>query len=78
MDEKAAPLVLESASRHGVSEDDALHAYQFVLTAFEVSEGMQMFIGPSRIGELLEVGVVRWHGVCAIVHAMPARAKYLR
>ena len=37
------------------------------------------WIGPDETGTLVEVGVIEWHGVIAIAHAMrPARTKYLR
>ncbi|HEX6339046.1 MAG TPA: hypothetical protein VFZ85_18980 [Jiangellaceae bacterium] len=72
------PLVLDSARRHGVSEADALHAWAFAIDAYRVGDGMVMYIGPSRSGHLLEVGVVDWHGILAIAHAMPARDKFLR
>jgi hypothetical protein len=72
------PLVLESAKRHGVGEADALHAWAFAIDAYRVGDGMVMYIGPSRSGNLLEVGVVDWHGIVAIAHAMPARDKFLR
>lgn len=72
------PVVLDSASRHGVDEEDALHAYVFAVDSFIVGEGMVMYIGPSRAGQLLEVGAVEWHEEVAIVHAMPARPKFLR
>jgi hypothetical protein len=72
------PVVLESAARHGVSEDDALHAWAFAIDAYNVGEGMVMYIGPDRSGALLEVGVVEWHEVVAIVHAMPARPQFQR
>lgn len=72
------PVVLESATRHGVNEDDARHAWAFAIDTYTIGEGMVMYIGPSRSGELLEVGVVEWHSVLAIVHAMPARPKFLR
>ncbi|MBM7499450.1 hypothetical protein JOD52_000290 [Brachybacterium muris] len=40
---------------------------------------MTMFIGPDESGTLIEVGVIEWHGVIAIAHAMhPARPKFLR
>jgi hypothetical protein len=40
---------------------------------------MTMFIGPDDTGIPIEVGVVEWHGVIAVAHAMrPARSKYLR
>lgn len=72
------PVVLESAARHGVADEDALHAYAFAIDSFIVDEGMVMYIGPDRSGLLLEVGVVEWHDELAIVHAMAARAKFLR
>ncbi len=37
-----------------------------------------MYVGPSRAGLLLEIGVVEWHQTAAIVHAMPARPRFLR
>ena len=70
--------MLQSAARHGVSEEDALHAWAFATDAFAVSEGMIMYIGPDRAGNPPEVGVVEWHGELAIVHAMRARPKFLR
>lgn len=69
--------MLESALRHGIAEEDALHAWAFATTAYHVSNEMVMYIGPSRSGALLEVGVVDWHGDIAIVHAMRARKKFL-
>lgn len=72
------PLVLRSAVRHGVDDADALHAWAFAIDAYNVNEGMVMYIGPDRAGNLLEIGVVDWHDELAIVHAMPARPKFLR
>jgi hypothetical protein len=43
-----------------------------------VDEGVVMYVGPDRAGNLLEVGVVDWHDTLAIVHAMPARPRFLR
>lgn len=62
----------------GVADEDALHAWAFAIDAYTVSEGMVMYIGPDRAGNLLEIGVVEWHDGLAIVHAMPARPKFLR
>jgi hypothetical protein len=40
-------------------------------------DDMLMIVGPNRSGtELLEVGVISWHGMDAIAHAMPARPKF--
>lgn len=72
------PVVLDSAARHGVTEDDALHAWAFAIDIYEVDEGLVMYIGPDRTGMLLEVGVVEWYGTLAIAHAMTARDQFLR
>ena len=73
------PVILESAHRHQVSEDDMLHALRYHMRQIVQDDSMAMFIGPDRAGTLIEVGVVQWHGIIAIAHAMrPARAKYLR
>lgn len=72
------PVFLESAARHGIAEDDAVHAWAFAIDAYDVGDGLVMYIGPGRAGQLLEVGVVEWHDDVAIVHAMPARRKFLR
>jgi hypothetical protein len=73
------PIILEPAFRHGVSEDDMLHALRFEHHHVNQEDGAVMFVGPDRAGALIEVGLVEWHGAFAIVHAQrPARAKYLR
>ena len=55
-----------------------LHAYGHLIRAFELDEGMTMLIGGSASGALLEVGVVEGTDGSVIVHAMPAREKFLR
>ena len=68
----------QSAARHGIAETEALHAWAFAIDAYDLGEGLVMYIGPDRAGNLLEVGVVDWHDELAIVHAMRARPKFLR
>jgi hypothetical protein len=73
------PIVLSSAYRHGVREDDMLHAVRHAVRWFTLDDEMTMVIGPSTTGALLEVGTVGWYGErLAIVHAMSAREKFLR
>lgn len=73
------PIILASAHRHGVSEDAMLHTLRFAIRHFVQDDSMVMFIGPDVSGTSIEVGVVEWHGVLAIVHAIrPARSKYMR
>jgi hypothetical protein len=44
----------------------------------ELDEGSVMLVGADSAGNLLEVGVLDSADGPIIVHAMPARAKYLR
>jgi len=48
-----------SARKHGVSDDEMLHALRHQWRGFETNDpDVTMFIGPSATGEPLEVGVV--------------------
>jgi hypothetical protein len=61
-----------------VSEDDMLHAYRNAVRVIEQADGMTMYIGAARPGApMLEIGVIVWYEMDAIVHAMIARPKYL-
>jgi hypothetical protein len=73
------PLILGSAHRHGVPEEDVRHALSHPLDGFDVGEGMTMVVGPDRTGALIEIGVVTMYGGWCVVHAMrPARDRFLR
>jgi hypothetical protein len=60
-----------------VPDDDILHAYRNPTRVFRLDD-ITMLVGPSRSGQLLEIGVSRAEGIDFIVHAMPARAKFIR
>lgn len=72
------PDVLRSARRHGISDDDSLHAHRHPVRAFALDDGLVMVIGSDRSGRLLEVGVAVVDGLTFLDHAMPARARFLR
>ncbi len=73
------PVIAPSAKRHGVDEEDILHAYRNATDAWALDEGLVMLVGSDRSGALLEIGVVRSDdGTAVIVHAMKARGKFLR
>jgi hypothetical protein len=75
MDEE--PVVMTSAHRHGVPEEDMLHALRHYEHLFDVGEGLMMVIGPDRLGELIEVGVVERFECLYVAHAMrPVRRKF--
>jgi hypothetical protein len=70
------PAIVASARKHGIADDDMLHAFRNPVRVFDVNE-LTMLIGPSQSGALLEIGVARAEGVDFIVHAMSARPKFL-
>jgi hypothetical protein len=70
-------VILGSARRHGISDDHMLHAYRNPIRVFDL-EDLTMLIGPDIAANLLEIGVATAEGIEFIVHAMPARDKFLR
>jgi hypothetical protein len=72
------PVVLGSARKHGIADEDMLHAYRHPTRVFAVDD-LVMLIGGDRAGQPLEIGVAASdEGVEFIVHAMRARTKFLR
>ena len=71
--------VERSARKHGIDDDDMMHAYRNHWKAFATDDdAVAMYVGPSRTGVPLEVGVVVDEDGQAIVHAMVARSKFLK
>ena len=70
------PVVLDSARKHGVSDDDMLHAYRNPIRVFDLDD-LVMLIGADESARLIEIGVARSEGIEFIVHAMTARRKFL-
>jgi hypothetical protein len=54
-----------------------LHAYHRPIRVFDV-DGLVMVIGADEAGRLLEIGLATAEGIDFIVHAMPARPRFLR
>ena len=71
------PVILASARRYGIADEDMLHAYRNPIRVFELDDDLTMLIGPDRSAQLLEVGVATAEGLAFIVHAMVARARFL-
>ena len=55
-----------------------LHAFNNPIRVEDIDEGLVMLIGADRAGKLYEIGVVLSDEGPLIVHAVPARPKYLR
>ena len=73
-----APLIATSARKHGIHDDDMFHAFNHLISVDELDDGFVMFVRAVTTGNLLEIGVVDSADGPIIVHAMPARPKYLR
>jgi hypothetical protein len=71
------PIVLASARKHGIHDEEMLHAYRQPIRVFEFDE-LVMLVGGDGSGRLLEIGVVSAEGVDFIVHAMAARERFVR
>jgi len=71
------PVILASARKHGVTDNDMLHAYRNPIRIFDLDD-LVMLVGADNNGRPLEVGVATAEGVEFIVHAMPARPKFSR
>ena len=67
---------MASARKHGVPDEDMLHAYRNPIRVFEL-EDLTMLIGPAQSASLLEIGVATAEGIDFIVHAMAARPRFL-
>lgn len=71
------PVILESTSKHGIFDEDMIHAYQHPIRVLRLDD-LTMLIGPGQSTRLLEIGVSTGEGVEFIVHAILARQKFLR
>ncbi|CAN5815543.1 hypothetical protein BH20ACT4_BH20ACT4_14850 [soil metagenome] len=71
-------LILPSARRHGVEDDDVRHALHNAIVFHDQDDEVIIAVGPDRAGRLVEVGFLESddeHRV--IIHAMrPARRTY--
>jgi hypothetical protein len=71
----------ESARRHGVADQDILHAIEHALATEDAGEDPDrwLIIGPDTAGNLLEVVVmITAEGNQVAIHAVPMGDKYAR
>ena len=54
-----------------------LHTYGSPVRVFEHEKGFTLIVGPSSAAQIFGIGVVDGELAPVIVHAMPARAKFL-
>ncbi|WP_420110507.1 hypothetical protein [Pseudactinotalea sp.] len=67
-----------SALKHGLREEEILHAYRNPVRAWDLGDGFAMVVGATAAALLVEVGYIQGHGGLVIVHAMRARERFMR
>jgi hypothetical protein len=72
------PIIAPSALKHGLDEEEILHAYRNPVRIWDLGDGFTMILGPNAAAIFLEVGYVDGDSAVVIVHAMRAREKFLR
>jgi hypothetical protein len=72
------PLIAPSALKHGLSEEEVLHAYRNPVRVWDLGDGFTMIVGADAAAIFLEVGYIDGDTAVVIVHAMRAREKFLR
>jgi len=47
------PLIIDSARKHGVADEDILHAFNHPMRYQDLDEGFVLVIGPTRSAQLV-------------------------
>jgi len=69
--------IYASARKHGIADEDILHAVAHALAVGEQDDGKVLYLGPDVAGKMLEVvSVERDDRTEVVIHAMRMRAKY--
>lgn len=71
--------IAASARKHGITDEEMLHAIRNRKHKFQQEDGIWLYVGSSGSGvSLIEVAVLRTpDGGDLIIHAMKARSKFL-
>jgi hypothetical protein len=71
-------MIKDSARRHAIQDADIEHALRHWLVAHDLVDDadrhVTLYVGPTFAGLLIEVGV---NSAEDVIHAMPARRRYL-
>ena len=72
--------ILPSARKHGISDDDIRHGFNNAVAAITTPDqpDFTMVVGADLNGQLLEIGVLAADDNDYVIHAMPARTKYVK
>lgn len=72
------PVIAPSARKHGLSEEEIIHACRNPVRIWDLGEGCTMVAGPHQAATFLEVDYIESEQAPVVVHAMRAREKFLR
>jgi hypothetical protein len=75
---RVEPRILASALKHGVLVDDIRHALDLPMRLYALDDNELVVIGPARNGELLEIVLADPEDDARVIHAMPARRRFIR
>jgi hypothetical protein len=71
--------IFESAWKHGIHDEEMLHAIDHSLALADLGDGRTLHLGPDSAANLLEVIVQERRGAPPLViHAMRMRSQYER
>lgn len=70
-------MIVASARKHDITDERILHAYRNPIRVLDFDD-LTMIVGADDTGHLVELGLIVADGIEFIVHAMPARPKFLR
>jgi hypothetical protein len=69
--------ILEDARKHGLADEDMLHAARLPIKDWDLDDDAIMRVGPAQSGQLLEIGIA---GIDTeepvIFHAMECRERF--
>lgn len=72
------PHVHHTARKHGIGDDDIVHAIEHAFIEAQAGEDKLLHLGPSHAGNFLEIiSIVREADSLLVIHAMPIRKQYL-
>ncbi|MGH9191185.1 MAG: hypothetical protein ACRDZ0_01750 [Acidimicrobiales bacterium] len=70
--------IYESARRHGIEDEDILHAVEHAVAIGDQDDGKVLYLGPERAANLLEVVAVRRDNESGDRDPRHARARQVR
>ena len=71
-----APLIAASARKHGIHDDNVIHAFNHPILVDDLDDGLTMFVGAGTDGNLLEFGSIDSYDGPIVIRAMPDRPIY--